>query len=420
MFQIKTRCLQSRRKSAFRPSLEGLEERVALTADLGITKAGAPSTVFVGGYVNYTLIVTNFGPDTATGVTVTDSVPTGATFITAGTTRGSFSFANGTITANIGTMTSQATATITIIARATTEGVISNVASVTGTSSDSNSGNNTSTPVMTTVNPTPVGPTTDLSAVTTGPSTGTTGQNLTYTVTVTNLGTNADPSPVLVDILPLGTTFVSATLSPASQSAGSVTFNLSSLAASGSTTVMVTVKPSLAGNITNQAGVEGSIPDTNPLNNLSIFQTTVAGVVVTPEVPVVQAPSVVLFARSGVYSYPATINVTFDSPLDPTTAQNIRNYTLTQQLGFGGPRFRFRVQSARYNPSTNSVRVRFNGTILLFAQYVFTINGASATGVTGADGTPIDGAGTGQPGTNYVQAFSTNIRFGRRPPIFFF
>ena len=45
-------------------------------AALAITKNG-PTTVTVGGSINYTITVTNNGPAAATGVTMNDPVPDG-------------------------------------------------------------------------------------------------------------------------------------------------------------------------------------------------------------------------------------------------------------------------------------------------------------------------------------------------------
>src|SRR5262249_31438659 len=50
------------------------------SADLSISKAGAPDPVTTGGQLTYTIVVTNKGPDPAMGVVVTDTLPPGVTF----------------------------------------------------------------------------------------------------------------------------------------------------------------------------------------------------------------------------------------------------------------------------------------------------------------------------------------------------
>ncbi|HXU46223.1 MAG TPA: hypothetical protein VN783_11910 [Thermoanaerobaculia bacterium] len=66
-------------------------------SDLSIVKTG-PSTIQAGDQVTYTLQVTNNGPDTATNVTVTDTLPTGAIFVSAGGTGWTCNQAAGIVT----------------------------------------------------------------------------------------------------------------------------------------------------------------------------------------------------------------------------------------------------------------------------------------------------------------------------------
>ncbi len=133
------------------------------SADLSVTKVAAPERVVVGENLIYRIVVTNAGPNIATGVIVTDTVPTGAAFVAAGTTQGTASESGGVVTATLGELASGATATVTIIVRPTATGTLSNVASVAGEQPDPNPDNNTTPPVLTPVDPTPVEPTADLS-----------------------------------------------------------------------------------------------------------------------------------------------------------------------------------------------------------------------------------------------------------------
>ena len=56
---------------------------VAHTADLSITIGDSPDPVIVGDTLTYTLTAINNGPGDATGVTLTDRLPTGVTFVSA-------------------------------------------------------------------------------------------------------------------------------------------------------------------------------------------------------------------------------------------------------------------------------------------------------------------------------------------------
>jgi uncharacterized repeat protein (TIGR01451 family) len=113
------------------------------TADLSITKTPAPGPFGTGLPLTYTIVAANGGPNTATGVTVTDILPPGTTFQSA--TPGGACSGTTTITCNAGTLTSGASATFTItITLPATAGPVTNTATVTAaaTSSDPNPANN--------------------------------------------------------------------------------------------------------------------------------------------------------------------------------------------------------------------------------------------------------------------------------------
>ena len=132
------------------------------SADLSITKTDSPDPVTVGVNLTYTINVTNNGPDDATGVTVTDPLPSGVTYVSSSSTQGSCSEAGGTVTCNVGTLGSGANATLTIVVTPDSIGTISNTASVLGIEADPDVSNNTSTE-LTTVN-TPSSPDSVLSS----------------------------------------------------------------------------------------------------------------------------------------------------------------------------------------------------------------------------------------------------------------
>jgi uncharacterized repeat protein (TIGR01451 family) len=83
--------------------------------DLAIEKTADVETVTVGGTLTYTITVTNAGPDTATGVEVTDPMPTGLTFVSAVSTLGSCQFDAGTVSCAIGDLPKDEIAEITLV-----------------------------------------------------------------------------------------------------------------------------------------------------------------------------------------------------------------------------------------------------------------------------------------------------------------
>jgi uncharacterized repeat protein (TIGR01451 family) len=86
-------------------------------ADLSLTKTG-PATAPSGGQINYTITVTNNGPDSSTNTTVTDILPAGVTFASATPSQGSCS-GTTTVTCNLGTLASSASATISLVVNVT-------------------------------------------------------------------------------------------------------------------------------------------------------------------------------------------------------------------------------------------------------------------------------------------------------------
>ncbi|MCI0530279.1 MAG: DUF11 domain-containing protein, partial [Nitrospira sp.] len=178
---------------------------VTQLANLSITKTDSPDPVLLGQNLTYTLTVTNSGPSTATGVLVTDTLPSGVTYVSVTPSQGSCAQAGGTVTCSLGTLTNSATASINIVVTPTTTGTITNTATVTGNVSDPNTGNNTAS-ASTTVNPSA-----NLSITKTdSPDPVLVGQNLTYTLTVTNSGPSMATGVAATDTLPAGVTFVSA------------------------------------------------------------------------------------------------------------------------------------------------------------------------------------------------------------------
>jgi uncharacterized repeat protein (TIGR01451 family) len=121
-------------------------------ADLAITKTDSPDPVKGGQNLTYTIVVTNNGPSTATGVTMTDQLPKNAGFASATTTKGTCSAkpSKALVTCALGDLVSGTSATVTIVVKSPAKGTITNTASVTATSpTDPNPGNNTATATTT-------------------------------------------------------------------------------------------------------------------------------------------------------------------------------------------------------------------------------------------------------------------------------
>ncbi|MBV8518372.1 MAG: DUF11 domain-containing protein [Acidobacteria bacterium] len=268
-------------------------------ADVAVTKNG-PTGAQNGDTITYNVGVTNNGPSAAANVSLTDTLPAGTTFVSETQTSGpTFSCttpavgASGTITCTIASLAAGATATFdfSFTLTPTTTGAVSNTANVSSTTSDPNPANNTAT-ASTDVT---LGPT-DLSITKTASSNRyPVGADATYTITVTNNGPGYAVGTTVTDVLPAGTTYVSATPSQGSCSGTSVvTCTLGTLAPSATATIsLVVTLPSTQMEITNTATVTASNVDPNPANNAS----TAAAATVS-QVPALSPLGLVLLALS--------------------------------------------------------------------------------------------------------------------------
>ncbi|MDH3748273.1 MAG: DUF11 domain-containing protein [Gammaproteobacteria bacterium] len=119
---------------------------IALTGtELSVTQTDTPDPVNVASPLSYSLLVSNNGPDNATGVTVVDTLPAGVTFQSASASQGGCSEVGGIVTCLLGNMVAGATATINIALTApVVTGLITNKAVISGNEIDPFAGNNTS------------------------------------------------------------------------------------------------------------------------------------------------------------------------------------------------------------------------------------------------------------------------------------
>ena len=120
------------------------------SANMSITKTHSPAAPLVGHDLTYTITARNNGPDATTGVTVQDTLPAQVTFVSAAASQGSCS-GTSAITCNLGSLSSGAQATVTIVVRPTAAGMITNTATVSSDEPDPTPGNNQATDVIGTV-----------------------------------------------------------------------------------------------------------------------------------------------------------------------------------------------------------------------------------------------------------------------------
>jgi uncharacterized repeat protein (TIGR01451 family) len=295
------------------------------------------------------------------------------------------------------------TFTFTVQVSSSATGTLDNTATVSTPAgvTDTNPANNTATDVDT------LTPQADLALTkTAGPGPFSVGQQITYTLTVSNQGPSVEPQASLVDMLPAGVTFVSASVPPASQSAGSLTFQLGALAAGASDVITVTVQANQGGMLVNQATVTGSVTDLVPSNNTASVTITVTQTA---------APTVVSLERLGFHEQPTLLVLSFSEPLDAARAQDLRNYQLTL-IAHGGALHRsVSLTGAVYNATTDSVTLQPAQLLPLRFHYKLVVNGSTPTGVASSSGVLLDGAGNGVPGSDYVRVFGREVLAGPNP-----
>jgi len=155
--------------------------------DLILSMAESGDPVPVSSNLVYTLTVANIGPDQATGVTLTDTLPAGTTFQSASIGTGSCAPpAMGVVTCTIGNIAAAASVTATITIQGTAAGVITNNATVALTEVDPDTSNNSASVTTTVVD----------FAISVAPAsvTVTLGNSGTYTVTLMAVGGRFDNS----------------------------------------------------------------------------------------------------------------------------------------------------------------------------------------------------------------------------------
>jgi uncharacterized repeat protein (TIGR01451 family) len=242
-------------------------------ANLSLAMTAAPDPVLAGENLTYTITVENHGPETATGVTVTNMIPAGAQLISTTVSQGSISQIENVVFANLGIMTNGARATVTIVISAASAGVIFHTANVGGNEVDLNLANNGASTLTSIQNPSA-----DLSlSLAVEPDSVLVGSNIVYSISVTNHGPHTAPAVVLTNLLPAKVSFNSVTTSQGDCDLidGVLVCEFGRVPAGEEVLVTVDVTPLLAGAITNIAFVTTTGSDANLADNLAALVSMV-------------------------------------------------------------------------------------------------------------------------------------------------
>jgi uncharacterized repeat protein (TIGR01451 family) len=166
---------------------------------IGLTKTASTSTPNVGQRFHYTLIVTNNGSTTATGVQVVDHIPAGLTFNSYTASQGTYNSATGIW--NVGTLISGAVATLQLFVTPT-----ASVAGTTVINTATTAGQSATAPISVPLSPVPVVLTKTVSTLVSN-----VGHQFHYILTVRNNGPNTATNVRVNELIPAGLTFNSYT-----------------------------------------------------------------------------------------------------------------------------------------------------------------------------------------------------------------
>ncbi len=247
-------------------------------AALAITNVDSPDPIAIppGGNINYLITVTNSqsattDPAGAANVTVTGVLPPEVTFVSIDPP-GTYDSLTRTISTNLGTVSNGAPASFNVVVSADTIGSAVFPVTVATTTFETNTTNNTAT-ATTTIRP----PQANLGVAIIDPLDCAidAGENFSYTVNVTNAGTETGEGVVLQFTLPsdVDATFVSSNpaLVPV---AGVITYNIGTVNVGTPVSLTVNMTAITAGaTLSSSASVTGTLVDPTPAND-NASQTT--------------------------------------------------------------------------------------------------------------------------------------------------
>jgi uncharacterized repeat protein (TIGR01451 family) len=256
--------------------------QVVTSADLQLTsKTGTPNPAPGGSIVTYAFTVTNNGPYQASALTLTDTLPTGLTFVADNANPAanqdsdwSCSAAGQVVTCTAASLAVSATPSVfhfrVQVTKATT-GAITNAASVSASTPDPKPDNNTATHNLTVIDGTDMA---IAKSVATNPVIG--GQPAQFTLTATNNGPMSAANVVVRDTLPSGYTGISMISTPAGWNCAIddisdppvITCSIASIAAGASSVFTISATPpATAAIVTHQNSAQVATTTTDPIGS---------------------------------------------------------------------------------------------------------------------------------------------------------
>ena len=239
--------------------------------DLDIAVAGPSAAVLLHEVFPVTIVVSNRGPNDATGIWLTNTLPAGATFVSATGTSGACVIEGAMVACPVDGVVANGSRSVELQLYAGWGGLNTNSVFVIAAEEEPSLANNVGEATIT------ANLATDLS-LTTSPSSATVplGRDWVIVHTVTNRGPVAGDA-TLSSALPAGMIFQSALSlrGACTNLGGQVDCFIAALGAGESATITITGRSTVLGAVTNRATVSGSLPDYNPANNQAVASAVV-------------------------------------------------------------------------------------------------------------------------------------------------
>jgi uncharacterized repeat protein (TIGR01451 family) len=308
------------------PNLSNDSASVTITGqapDLTIAKSHAGSFVR-GSTGSYSVTVSNIGPVASSGlVTVSDTLPAGLAPSTAAGTGWTCGIAGQTVTCTrsdaLGASASYPVITITVAVSQTATSPLINTATVAG-GNEVNTANDSAADSTTITSQADIGVAKIASS-----GTVTVGSNVTFTITVSNLGPSNATGVHVSDPLPAGLTYVTSTPSQGSYTSGTGDWNIGAIANGNSATLSLTATVTSTGALINTATKSAEI-ETDPNAGNDSASATVNGQ--APDLTIAKS-HVGSFVRGSSGSYTVTV-----SNIGPVATSGLVTVSDTLPAGF--------------------------------------------------------------------------------------
>ncbi|UTN02775.1 gliding motility-associated C-terminal domain-containing protein [Flavobacterium bizetiae] len=376
------------------------------SADLSLIKTVSNNSPLIGSQVTFSIEVSNAGPQGTSGVTVTDVLPSGYTYVSYSATSGTYNSTTGLW--NVGLLPVAAPHTLQITAIVNPAGDYLNIAEVTASAfpdPDSTPNNGVTTEDdYATATVTPTNQSSDLSLTkTVNNTTPLVGSQVTFEVIVTNNGPQNNTGVQVTDLLPNGYTYNSFTISTGTYNPTTGIWTVGNLINGKSETLQLTATVNSTGNYLNIAEVTAAglpDPDSTPNNGVTT-EDDYATATVTPGN---QASDLSLTKTVSNTTPLVGSQVTFEVVVTNNGPQNNTGVQVTDLLPNGYTYNNFTISTGTYNPTTGiwNVGNLINGkseTLQITATVNLTGNYLNVAEITAAalpdpDSTPNNGVTT--------------------------